>query len=99
MNQKIRFGLIVLIIIFLQLIIGITLIKPFIFAWGSTKQEVSMPMPGDHLAPFISSTRSITINAPIAQVWDWLIQLGADRGGFYTAIPALALIQASGDEI
>lgn len=84
MNQKIRFGLIVLIIIFLQLIIGITLIKPFIFTWGSTEQEVSMPMPGDHLAPFISSTRSITINAPIAQVWDWLIQLGADRGGFYS---------------
>jgi len=84
MNQKIRFGLIVLIIIFLQLIIGITLIKPFIFTWGSTEQEVSMPMPGDHLVPFISSTRSITINAPIAQVWDWLIQIGADRGGFYS---------------
>jgi hypothetical protein len=43
-----------------------------------------MPMPGDHLAPFISSTRSITINAPILEVWDWLIQLGADRGGFYS---------------
>ena len=40
--------------------------------------------PGDHLAPFISSTRSITINAPISDVWDWIIQLGADRGGFYS---------------
>ena len=84
MNQKIRFGLIILIIISLQLIIGLTLIKPFIFTWGSTEQEVSMPMPGDQLASFISSTRSITINAPISQVWDWLIQLGADRGGFYS---------------
>ena len=43
-----------------------------------------MPMPGDQLAPFISSTRSITISAPISEVWDWLIQLGADRGGFYS---------------
>jgi len=43
-----------------------------------------MPMPGDRLAPFISSTRSITINAPISQVWEWAIQLGADRGGFYS---------------
>lgn len=84
MNKKIRFGLMVLIIIFLHLIIGITLIKPFIFTWGSTEQDVSMPMPGDHLEPFISSTRGITINARIAQVWDWLIQLGADRGGFYS---------------
>ena len=41
-------------------------------------------MPGDHPAPFISSTRSITINAPISEVWDWVIQLGADRGGFYS---------------
>ena len=74
----------VLCIICIQLIIGITVIKPLIFTWGSTDQEVTMPMPGDHLAPFISSTRSITINAPISQVWDWLIQLGADRGGFYS---------------
>ena len=83
MNKK-RCGLIVLIVIFIQLIIGITLIRPYIFTWGSSKQEASMPMPGDHLAPFISSTRSITINAPIMQVWDWLIQLGADRSGFYS---------------
>ena len=84
MNKAIRFVLAVLCIICIQLIIGITVIKPLIFTWGSTDQEVTMPMPGDHLAPFISSTRSITINAPISQVWDWLIQLGADRGGFYS---------------
>ncbi len=36
------------------------------------------------MAPFISSTRSITIHASPAQVWAWLIQLGADRGGFYS---------------
>lgn len=41
-------------------------------------------MPGDRLAPFISSTRSVTVNAPMPEVWDWLIQLGADRGGFYS---------------
>ena len=43
-----------------------------------------MPMPGDHLAPFISSTRCIDVNASISEVWGWLIQLGADRGGFYS---------------
>lgn len=84
MNKVIRFILIILSILCLQLIIGITVIKPLIFTWGSTDQEVTMSMPGDHLVPFISSTRSITINAPISEVWDWLIQLGADRGGFYS---------------
>ena len=84
MNKKVRLGLILLFILFLQFIVGIILIKPYISTWGSTEREVSMPMPGDHLAPVINSTRSITINAPISQVWDWLIQIGADRGGFYS---------------
>jgi len=84
MNKKVRLGLIIPFIIFLQFIVGIILIKPYISTWGSTESEVSMPMPGDHLAPSISSTRSITINAPISKVWDWLIQIGSDRGGFYS---------------
>ena len=84
MNKKRRVGLLILLILGLQTVIGIVFIKPYIFIWGATDQEVSMSMPGDHLAPFISSTRSITINAPISDVWDWVIQLGADRGGFYS---------------
>jgi hypothetical protein len=84
MNKRIRLGLIVLLTLGLQLIIGVMFIKPYIFTWGATDQEVSMSMPGDSLAPFISSTRSITINAPTSDVWDWVIQLGADRGGFYS---------------
>lgn len=84
MNKKLRFGLLILLILGLQIVIGVVFIKPYIFTWGATDQEVSMSMPGDHLAPFISSTRGITINAPISDVWDWVIQLGADRGGFYS---------------
>ncbi len=79
-----RVVLLILCIISLQLIFDITLIRPMIFTWGATDEEISISMPGDHLTPFISSTRSITINAPISGVWDWLIQLGADRGGFYS---------------
>ena len=29
-------------------------------------------------------TRAITIDATREQVWPWIVQLGADRGGFYT---------------
>jgi hypothetical protein len=84
MNKKRRFGLLILLTLGLQIVIGVAFIKPYILTWGATDQEISMSMPGDHLAPFISSTRSITINAPISEVWDWIIQLGADRGGFYS---------------
>ena len=84
MNKKLRFGLLILLILGLQAVIGVVFIKPYIFTWGATDQEISMSMPGDHLVPFISSTRAITINAPISDVWDWIIQLGADRGGFYS---------------
>jgi hypothetical protein len=84
MNKKLRLGLLILLILVIQFVVGVVFIKPYIFSWGATTQEVSMSMPGDHPAPFISSTRSITINAPISEVWDWVIQLGADRGGFYS---------------
>lgn len=45
-----------------------------------------MPLPGDELVPnpIYVTTRAITIHAPIAQVWPWLLQLGQDRGGFYS---------------
>jgi hypothetical protein len=84
MNRWIRLLLTVLGILCIQLVIVFTLIVPYITRWGATDEEVSMAMPGDDLAAFISSTRGITIQAPMAEVWDWLIQLGADRGGFYS---------------
>lgn len=45
-----------------------------------------MALPGDHLVeePAHQVTRAVTIDAPPASVWPWLIQLGADRGGFYS---------------
>ena len=54
--------------------------------WGSTADEVASVMPGDDLflkAQFIS-TRSITIDAPPAAVWPWLVQVGCGRAGFYS---------------
>ncbi|MBN1536632.1 MAG: hypothetical protein JW908_07870 [Anaerolineales bacterium] len=73
----------VLIIVLLP-IVHIIFLRPNILTWGATKQEADMPLPGDELAPFISATRAITIDAPINEVWQWLIQLGADRGGFFS---------------
>lgn len=54
--------------------------------WGATDDEVAMPLVGDeHVAePAAQLTRAITIDAAPAEVWPWIAQLGADRGGFYS---------------
>jgi len=45
-----------------------------------------MTLPGDDLIPHLSgkSTLAITINASSEIVWQWLVQVGQDRAGFYT---------------
>jgi hypothetical protein len=54
--------------------------------WGATADELSAPLPGDDLVaePAEQVTRAITIDAEPADVWPWLDQIGADRGGFYS---------------
>ena len=71
-------------IIVIQMVVYAVRLKPMIFTWGATDQEIQMPMAGDDRAPYISSTRAITINAPPSEVWKWLTRLGADRGGFFS---------------
>jgi hypothetical protein len=42
-------------------------------------------VPGDEFAsdPADVTTRTVTINAPGREVWNWLVQIGQDRGGLY----------------
>jgi hypothetical protein len=53
--------------------------------WGATADEVAAPMPGDAAVPGAQyrSTRAITVAAPPAEVWPWLVQVGWRRGGWY----------------
>jgi hypothetical protein len=76
--------LIIIFIIILQLSIYHVFLKPIITTWGASKKEVSMPMAGDDRSLIIKSTRGILISAKQNEVWKWLIQLGADRCGFYS---------------
>ena len=45
-----------------------------------------MKLPGDELLADagLVSTRAVTIDAPPAAVWPWLVQMGSGRGGAYT---------------
>jgi hypothetical protein len=54
--------------------------------WGATPEEAGRVLPGDEInaRPVVAWTNAITINAPPAQVWPWIAQLGDRRGGFYS---------------
>jgi hypothetical protein len=54
--------------------------------WGATDAEVAGAMPGDAIVSDsgFTATRAITIDAPPAAVWPWLVQLGYGRAGFYS---------------
>lgn len=54
--------------------------------WGTTKEECRMRLAGDELldGPVVQSTEAVWIDAPPATVWQWLVQIGQDRGGLYT---------------
>jgi hypothetical protein len=66
------------------------LLLPFLrsyrIRWGTTEEEANANLPGDELVrnPKLRMTWGITINAPIEDVWPWVIQMGQGRGGFYT---------------
>ncbi|HEY2787789.1 MAG TPA: hypothetical protein VGJ05_22725 [Fimbriiglobus sp.] len=61
-------------------------VRPWQMTWGTTREEATEPLPGDELVsnPKNQATHAITIAAPPADVWPWLVQLGQDRAGFYS---------------
>jgi hypothetical protein len=54
--------------------------------WGASDDELQRDLPGDELVPGSAAgyTHAITIRAPAAGVWPWLVQIGQDRAGFYS---------------
>ncbi len=60
--------------------------RSWVVNWGATAEESSMPVPGDELLADAEmvATRAITIDAPPAAIWPWLVQMGVGRGGAYT---------------
>lgn len=56
------------------------------FDWFATKKEQKQGLPGDELITEVQncSTHAITIHAPTRDVWPWLVQMGCNRGGYYS---------------
>ncbi len=61
-------------------------LRPRLLTWGATREEVARAYPGDELVPDAtgSSTMATTLPAPPEEVWSWLVQMGGDRGGWYS---------------
>jgi hypothetical protein len=58
-----------------------------ILTWGATADEAEARLPGDELLDAADgvATRAISIDAPVADVWPWVAQMGpSPRGGAYT---------------
>jgi hypothetical protein len=75
--------LMVLFLVYVAAVIGL---RPWYSSWGTTRSEQQMVLIGD--PPLGQShyriDHAVTINAPVDSVWPWLVQIGQDRGGFYT---------------
>ncbi len=63
-----------------------TLLTPSMDRWGATDAEVRAHFPGDELVPSPARfmNRAISIAATPEQIYPWLLQLGAGKGGLYS---------------
>ena len=60
--------------------------RPWHLRWGATDAEVARRWPGDELVanPATRAVRAVTVDAPAATIWPWIMQVGRERGGFYS---------------
>lgn len=61
-------------------------VRPWHTNWGATDEEIAMDLPGDDLVPepdYVAN-HAVTIDAPAASVWPWLVQIGYNRAGWYS---------------
>jgi hypothetical protein len=76
----------VILFVLMLLAIYLVVIHPWMTNWGSSAAEQQMVLPGDDLQanPNGFSTSAVTIIAPAEVVWQWLVQIGQGRAGFYS---------------
>jgi hypothetical protein len=64
----------------------VLIVRPWHLRWGATDEETRKSVPGDELVPrpVAEMTRALTVDAPPSDVWPWMVQMGAGRGGLYS---------------
>jgi hypothetical protein len=61
-------------------------VRPWHLRWGATDDELGQAWPGDDLvhAPRSRAVRALTVDVRPEDVWPWVMQVGRERGGFYS---------------
>ena len=64
----------------------IAMLTPWMDRWGATDEEIAASFPGDELLlePASFLNRAVTVNALPEEIYPWIVQLGAGRGGMYS---------------
>lgn len=67
-------------------VLVVTLLTPTMDRWNARDDEIQAVFPGDELLaqPAKLANRAITIQATPEQIYPWLVQIGADKGGWYS---------------
>jgi hypothetical protein len=58
--------------------------RPTILDWGAPQSLRDLRLSGDVFTKGDHHTRAILVNATPDQLWPWLVQIGQERGGFYS---------------
>jgi len=72
--------------LFVLALVYLTRLRPWQLRWGATNAEVKRAMPGDEIVdqPSFNATSAVTIHAPAAQIYPWIVQMGVTRAGWYS---------------
>lgn len=78
-------------LIIIGLLFGLTgfyllVLRPWHLRWGTTDYELKLSLPADNIVtnPDFNATRGITINSTPENIWNWIIQIGSGRAGWYS---------------
>lgn len=67
-------------------VIAAIALRPWMDTWGATPAELTAAFHGDELVvqPAVFVNRAVTIQATPEQIYPWLVQIGAAKGGWYS---------------
>jgi hypothetical protein len=84
--KKLLLVLAVLVGLIVVIVVAVRLLTPWMDRYGATDAEVTAVFPGDELVPdpagFVN--RAVTIHAAPEDIYPWLLQLDAEKGGWYS---------------
>jgi hypothetical protein len=82
-------------IVIAAVVLVVTLLTPWMDGWGASQAEVSAALPGDVLVlePAGVVNRAVTVHASPEQIYPWIVQMGADKGGLYSYTALESLIR------